>query len=311
MEEIKSLNIKYTDFLEWVDYPLRNRESFQFPTKTKMPLDGSDYCNIMPCAMKQNNILGVKIVNRNMKRRNEGSVNMDSQILLYDYDLCSLKALLDGSYITGVRTAAVAVHTILNMVRYYDVVSLIGLGNVMNAIGEMWFPLIQKDVTIKVMRYKKQAEAFKERFSKYSNISFEICDSHEELMDASDLIISAVSYTEQDFCAPEFFKKGCTIIPVHLRGFMGCDKIFENVVVSDLVRVKEFSSYNEMKKVTLTDDVLNGKSLIRNNDLDRVIIYNLGLASIDLYFAEKIYSLIDSYKQDDVLNLGSESKFYI
>lgn len=265
----------------------------------------------MPCVLKKHNVMGMKVINRNERRRSEGMVNMDSQILLYDYDKCMIKALLDGNYITVVRTAAVAVHTIFNMVDDYSVVSLVGLGNVMNAIGEMWFPLLNSKLVVKVMKYKNHAEQFVERFSKYENIEFRICDSYDELMSDSKLILSAVSFIENDFCDPAIYKKGCTIIPIHVRGFMNCDKVFDNIIVSDMVRIKEFSHYYEMKKITLTDVALRNEKAIRENADDRGIVYNLGLSSLDLYFADKIYKLMEIRENSKDFTLGTQEKYYI
>ena len=307
MNDIKKAKIDYYQYLSWIDYPLRHREDFVFPTKSRITLNGSNYCNLMPCALPSEDILGIKIINRNEKRRQLGRLNLDSQVLLYSYNTCELKAVMDGNYITTVRTAAVAVHTIMNMVNDYEVVSLVGLGNIMCAIGEMWFPTIKKKTIIKLIEYKNQAERFIERFSNYDLIEFRICKSYDDLMRDSDLILSAVSYIENDFCSYTIYKKGCTIIPIHLRGFMECDKHFDNIVVSDLIRARGFTYYDQMKRVTYTDDILNKKEEVRKNKDDRVIIYNLGLAITDLVFAEHIYREINN--KDDIV-LGTNKKFY-
>lgn len=309
LEDIKQAHIPYSKYLEWIDYPLRHRDDFVFPTKSRIAMDGSDYCNLMPCALPERNVLGVKVINRNEKRRNAGHLNLDSQILLYSYDTCELKAIIDGNYITAVRTAAVAVHTIINMAAEYHTISLVGLGNIMNAIGEMWFPMLPAKTVVKVFDYKNQAELFIDRFSSCEAVTFQLCKTYEELMQDSDLIISAVSYIEKDFCDQAIYKKGCTIIPVHMRGFMECDKTFDNVIVSDLVRAKGFQYYDQMRKVTYTDDILNQTAAAREKADDRIIIYNLGLAITDLVFADHIYNELADGKRDIVL--GTSRKEYI
>ena len=308
--EISSLNIGYDEFVKWIDFPLKNREMFVFPVKSRIPLSGNDYMNLMPCALKEKNIIGLKIINRNELRRDSDQINLDSQILLYKYDTGNLLAVMDGNYITTVRTAATAVHTINNMVDEYNIISLIGLGNIMNVVGEMMLRNINKKVTVKLMDYKDHAHKFKERFSGNENINFQISYSYSDLMRDSDLIISAVSYVEEDFCKSEVYKKGCTIIPIHLRGFMDCDKNFDNIVTSDLVRIEGFKNYNSMKRVIYTDNILKGSSLIRNNIDDRTIIYNFGLAISDVYFAIKMLELFDESNHVQI-KLGPDKKYYI
>lgn len=307
--EIKSLNITPQQSYEWIDYVLRNRDKFVLPTKVRIPLEGSDYCNVMPSSLPEGKIFGVKMISRNEGRRQHGDLSMDSQIMLYDYDTAYLKAIMDGNYITTVRTAAVAVHSVMNFAEEYKTIAMLGLGNIGIAIGDILFGLIKdKNVTVKLLRYKDQAERFADRFKEYNNVTFEICEGYDNLMRDSDLIISSVTYADSDFCSPDFYKPGCTIIPVHMRGFMECDLAFDHIVVSDMVRAKGFKYYDQYKKVTLTDDILFGNVPIRENPKDRVLIYNLGLAITDLFFAEKIYSMIDV---EDSKELRPENSFYM
>lgn len=308
-DDIARVGLSATQSYEWVDYVLRNREKFVLPTKVRIPLEDSDYCNLMPCSMPEEKFFGLKVINRSEKRRENGDLNLDSQILLYDYDTANLKAIMDGNYITTLRTAAVAVHSICNFTDDFNTVAMIGLGNIGVKIGDILFSIYNdKNFTVKLFRYKDHAERFISRFEKYSNIRFEICDSYPDLMAKSDLVISSVTYAASDFCEPSIYQPGCTIIPVHMRGFMECDLEFDHIIVSDMVRAKGFKYYDQYKKVTLTDDILSGSVPVRENKNDRVIIYNLGLAITDLYFAHKIFSIVNG---EDKLRLGPQSNFYI
>lgn len=306
---IRRLNLSYTNYYEWIDYVLKNKKMFNQPEKTRILLSGSDYCNVMPCTMKNERYYGLKVINRSYLRRNNGMTNMDSQILLYDYVSSDLLAIMDGNYITTMRTAAAAVHAINYCSNQKSVISMIGLGNIGISIGDILFELYKdRKFTIKLYKYKNHAERFIDRFREYDNITFKICDNYDELMFDADVVISAVSYVENDFCSPGIYKKGCTLIPVHLRGFIECDKCFDNLIVSDLDRVKEFKYCDEIKKITYMDDVVYGKSVCRENDEERVIVYNFGLAMTDIYFASKIYELVE---EDYSISIKPTSNFYV
>lgn len=308
-EDIKDLNIAPEKTYEWIDYVLCNRDKFILPTKVRIPLVGSDYCNLMPCAMPDGKYFGLKVINRSENRHKEGGLNLDSQILIYDYDTANLKAILDGNYITTIRTAAVAVHSVLNFAKDFSVVSMIGLGNIGVAIGELLFKLTaDRHYKVKLFRYKDHAERFIDRFKSNRNIAFEICNDYESLMCDSDLIISSVTYAASDFCNPTIYKPGCTIIPVHMRGFMECDLVFDHIIVSDMVRAKGFKYFDQYKKVTLTDDILSGKEVVRNNRNDRVLIYNLGLAITDMFFASEIVKLVTG---QEIKDLCPSTNYYI
>lgn len=307
--DIKSLGITPQQSYEWIDFVLRNRDKFILPTKVRIPLEGSDYCNLMPCSMPEGKFFGLKVINRSEERREMGDLNLDSQILIYEYGTANLKAILDGNYITTIRTAAVAVHSIFNFAGDFETVAMVGLGNIGVAIGDIFFEMIKdRNITVKLYKYKDHAERFMARFAKYTNIKFVVVDTYEELMSDSDLVISSVTYAENDFCDPSVYKKGCTVIPVHMRGFMESDLAFDHIIVSDMVRAKGFKYFDSYKKVSLTDDILAGTVKARENKDDRVLIYNLGLAITDLYFASKIYQMIDKEESED---LKPTTNFYV
>lgn len=256
-EQIESLGITAKEKYDWVDTTLRHKSEYVLPTKTRMPLKENDYFNVMPCALPSENVLGLKVVTRNENRRLRGQNNIDGDILLYSYDDFLPMALIDGAYITTIRTAAVAVHSLLNFAPKREVIAMVGLGNIGTEIGNILFPLIKNDKTIiKLYRYKDQAERFAAKFKHYTNLEFQYCDTYESLMADSDVVVSSITFIEGDFCDPSVFKKECTVIPVHLRGFKECDRTFDHVITSDLVSIKKFQNYDQIKKLSYIDDLV-------------------------------------------------------
>ena len=56
-------------------------------------------------------------------------------------------------------------------------------------------------------------------------------------------------------------------------------------------------------------DVLNKKSIGRLNQEERIIAYNIGISIEDIYFAKKIYDLIDN--KTDVMLKELKDKFWV
>lgn len=294
-EEIKNLNIKPSVYYGWIDEVMDHFEEFILPTKTRVPLRTADYFNVMPCVLPALNRMGLKVVTRSEERRKEGQDNIDADILLYNYNSCNLFSLMDGSMITTIRTAAIAVHSMLHLAIKQDVVAMVGLGNIGTWIGRILFDQINgKSIKVKLYRYKNHAERFIEEFKGYQNVTFEVCETYEQLMAGSDVIFSSVTFIENDFCSPNVFKEGCTVIPVHMRGFKECDKVFDHVITSDLESIKKFQYYGEMRKLSRLNEVLKGEIKVREKETDRILVYNLGIALYDIYFAAKIYEQINS-----------------
>lgn len=255
--KIESLEITAEEKYLWVDTALRNKSTYILPTKIRMPLKNTDYFNVMPCALPSEGVLGLKVVTRNENRREHGEMNIDGDILLYSYEDFKPLALMDGAYITTIRTAAVAVHSMLNFAPNRNIIAMVGLGNIGIEIGNILFELRkQEHFTVKLYRYKDHAEKFIEKFKQYNNITFQICNTYEELMSGSDVIFSSVTYIDEDFCKPEIYKSGCTVIPVHLRGFKECDKVFDTIITSDLESIKKFQYYNYMHDLQLIDSYM-------------------------------------------------------
>lgn len=291
--DIVNASIPVSEFYNWAGEVMAIANDCILPQKTRIHFTTEEYIHFLPCALPTQGILGVKVASRSVLRKNNGGFSVDADIMLYSQDKFRLLSVMDGAFITQARTAAIAVYTMLKVVKRYDVIAMVGLGGIGNIIGEILFEKIKdKNVIVKLMQHKDHAENFVNKFSEYSNITFEIVDCYENLMKDSDVVISSVNYIENDYCDPSIYKKGCTVIPVHMRGFMECDHEFDHIITSDLENVKNFKYYDRFKKLTSWDDIQSGKVKPRENENDRVLMYNSGLGIFDLYFANKIYQYL-------------------
>ena len=83
-KDIMNLGISSEQYYDWIDDVLRNRDAYIMPTKTRISMKDSDYFNVMPCALPDKNCVGLKVVNRNEKRRENGGLNLDAQIFQFN-----------------------------------------------------------------------------------------------------------------------------------------------------------------------------------------------------------------------------------
>lgn len=192
------------------------------------------------------------------------------------------------------RTGAVAAHSILLFAKSdYSSISFIGLGDTVNATAEILFNLIEpRKLTVKLYKYKNHAETFIEKFKHYKNLSFVICDTYEDTIKGSDVIVSGVTYAEKDFCDDSCYKEGCLVVPIHTLGFQNCDLFFDKVYGDDYSHVCDFKYFNKFKYFAKVFDVVNGIKEGRKNDKERIMVYNIGIAIHDIYFAYNLYNKI-------------------
>ena len=118
-------------------------------------------------------------------------------------------------------------------------------------------------------------------------------DTHEALVENSDVLVSAVTEMPDLFCTAEHaYKKGMLLVPVHTRGFQNCDLFFDHVFADDKGHVCGFKYFDQFKQFHEISEVLLGEVPARLNDTERILAYNIGLGLHDVYFAHQIYELL-------------------
>ncbi len=291
-EQIKNLNISSSEMLDWINVALLNKQDCRLPEKISIKLDNHVFHNYMPCVIPKLNIAGEKIVTRYPNR----TPSLESKIFLFDYETGGQKmnCLLDGNFITTMRTACVAVHSLKLLAKSnYKTISILGLGEIGNAFIKVLIETATKPLNIQLLRYKNQAEQTIEKFKSCKNINFTIVDDYQTMAKNSDVIVSAVTYLENDLADPSIYKKGVLIIPIHTRGFMECDLAFDKIFCDDISHVQGFKYFNQYKYCHEVAEIVGGNGFKgRESDDERIIVYNIGIALHDLYFANKIYEKI-------------------
>lgn len=246
----------------------------------------------MPCVLPKYNIAGVKFISRNIDDVN-GIPTRNSNIMLQSLSEHGLLAILDGTYITTMRTGACAAYNAINFARKdARTLALYGLGLTARTFMKFYADKLDHPMIIKVMRYKEQAELFIEEFKNYKLLAFEVCDNLEDMF-KSDIIVSCVSFAHKELAPVDTYPKGCTIIPVHTAGFQNCDLAFEKIFVDDIDHVKKYRYFEQFKpRMQRITDVANKQVAGRENDEERILVYNGGIALTDMYWAMKIVEKI-------------------
>lgn len=290
-EDVSSLNVSPVDCYNWISEMILHKADTFLPAKTHMNMPGNVFCNVMPCLihMPSGNIGGVKVVTRYPER----TPSLDSKILLFNADSGEFLALIDGNWITAMRTGAVAAHSIINFAKKdYKTVGMIGLGNVARATMLVLASMVDRELEIKLLRYKDQAELFIKRFNGFDNLHFEIVDSIEDVIKGMDVIVSCATYFENDIASDDWFDKGVLVVPVHTRGFTNCDLFFDKVFADDTGHVDHFKNFDKFRYFAEVSDVVNGRSVGRENNQERILAYNIGVSIHDINYAAHIYEMI-------------------
>lgn len=305
-EMIAKLELNPNLWYEWAETVLKNKHLYTMPAKTSLHFDSS-YFNTMPSILASENVMGVKVVNRYIGR----IPSLDSQLLLYDYTTGNLLAMMDASLITAMRTGAATVHAMEMFANpdFYEV-GIMGFGNIGIACMEVLTAhYAGKKMKVKLLRYKDHAERVLKRYQQYSNIEFVIVDSVKEIICDSDVVISCITYTDDLLGKDEWFKEGCLVIPVHLRGFQNCDLFFDKVYGDDYGQVKGFKYFDRFKYFAETSEVLRGEKTGRENPKERILSYNVGMSLHDVYAASRIFKYFENAEES--ARLSPDSRYWL
>lgn len=307
-QDILNLNITPGEAYDWSEFVIRNKNTAILPPKISIKPDTMEgvFCNVMPCYF--GDFGGVKMVTRYPDR----APSLDSQLMLLDTKTGVTKALIDANFITALRTGAVCVHSLLQFaVKDFSTIGMMGLGNVARATAIILFDKVKdRKLTVKLLKFNDEHQLFADRFKDAANVEFVFCDTAEEVVDGSDVVISAVTYAGQNLCEDKYFKPGVVVIPVHTLGFTNCDLFFDKVFADDYGHVKHFKYFDKFRSFAEVSDVVNGIKPGRENDEERILVYNIGIALHDIYYAGQIYNKMEN-SATDVEFLPPTERFWL
>lgn len=305
--DIDNLHLDAESAFEWIKTSFKNKAETHLPPKISMH-NSATFINVMPCILNNENVAGVKVVSRFPDR----TPTLNSEILLYDYSTGNLKALMDGNYVTALRTGAVAALCVETLaVKNYSEIGVIGFGNISRKTLDILFAVMEKrPVTVKLYNYKNHFDLLKQRYAHHDHIEFKAVDTYDDIVRESDVVISAITRAERDFCSDDCFKKGCLVVPIHTLGFQNCDLFFDKFVVDDIGHVQSFKYYDKFKQVTELTAVLTGMMPGRVNNDERIMAYCIGIAIHDIYFANKIYKALNGTSTKEISLNPPEEKYW-
>ena len=312
-EEIKGLIAPNAAF-DLVKENFVRKAEWILPAKTSLKYDSADFFNIMPCMMPKEGFAGVKMIFRRAGR----VPTLTSKIIIFDYATGDALALIDGDYLTVLRTGAVAALAAETFaLKNYNRIGLWGLGNTAYATFDVLTERRKirgaSSLEVYLLRYKDQAEKFIERFHAVDNVKFFIVDTYEAVIENSQVIFSCVSNMDDLFCNAEKYPAGVTIIPVHSKGFQNCDLVFDKIFADQTEQIKSFKYWSQFSKLNYRGeltDVLTDKIEGRTSERERILSYNVGIAIHDIRFAFEVYKKVGARCEDFNFKSPIDKFFY-
>ena len=287
-------------------YRMFNEGKFQVPLRAVINGSKGNYL-FMPAFSEEMDAAGLKIVNIMPHNPEKGLPASIGQVMLIDADTGMVTGLMDGTYVTALRTAA-ASGTAFDLFGIKDakIGAMIGTGS--QAMCQLEAMLTARDldeVRIAARNFEK-TKAFVEAAKKeLGHFGTEIiaCEDTNKAVDGADLV-TLVTVSGTPVCSADYFKPGCTISAVGAytydmqeldpKVFSKCSKIyFDSVeaVLSESGDILRPMDEGTLTKEQFTGDIgeyILGQIPGRESDDEIIVFENVGMGALDLTAAAEI-----------------------
>jgi len=288
-EQVEALGITPAQCVEWVEQSFKSKPQADMPPKISVHPFTDSFYTAMPCYHPDVGRVGVKVISRV-----PGSVPaLKSKMMLFDAKSGDMLALIDTNWITAMRTGAVAALAAKSFANDFAHSSFgfVGLGVIGQSTLDCLLAICGDNPTIWLMQYKDHAEKIA---AQYPNVKFRTTRDRRELVNNTNVLFSCVTVMHDQFLPADAYPSGYLCVPVHVRGFQDCDIAFDCVFGDDTAHLSNWKNFAQFKRFTEFSDVLLGKKEGRSTPAERILSYNYGLGLHDLWFASRIYDMIDS-----------------
>ena len=288
-------------------YRLFSEGKFDVPLRAVISGSHGNFL-FMPAYCEDMSAAGLKIVNIMPGNPAKGLPASVGQVLLIDGETGEVKSLMDGTYVTALRTAAASGAAFdLFGCRDAAVGAVIGTGSqAMCQLEAMLTSRPLKEVRIAARNFGKTKAFVEKAREELGSYGAEIiaCEDTNAAVDGADLV-TLVTVSQTPVCSAEYFKPGCTISAVGAYTydmqeldpavFGKCGKLyFDSVeaVLSESGDILRPLDEGTLSKNQFTGDIgeyLLGRIPGRESDNEIIVFENVGIGALDLMTAAKVY----------------------
>ena len=271
------------------------------------------FIHAMPAYLKESGICGIKWVSGVPANVPKRLPTIAGLIVLNDVTTGLPLAVLDGTYITALRTSAASGLAARHLARPdAQVLGIVGTG-VQGKYHTLFLRHVLPSIkTIKLFdSWKPSIESYLKEIKPVlgEGVKVEVMDSIEQVLTGSDVVVTATGKLLEPVFFEKWVKPGALVLPVHCAGW-------EKDVLTkmDMVVVDDWPQFVSMVESVYTPlpskdsvptlgEVVIGRKPGRQSNEQRIINFNVGLAVHDIIVASKV---VEKAKQ---MGLGTTLEF--
>ncbi len=256
------------------------------------------FIHAMPGYLPRKRAAGLKWVSSFSGNTGLGIPPVMGLFILNDVQTGQPLAVMDCRWMTAMRTGAVsAVAARYLATQNSTVVGIIGAGiqgryNLLALAAAL--PCLES-VRIFDINHRT-AEGFVTALAGEHRLRFEIGQSLQEVIEGADIIVTATGRLDQPIFKENWIAPGALVLPVHHRGWENRTlHEMDKFITDDWRQLK--SAHEKVggfdgplpKRHTELGEIITGQKPGRENEMERIIDFNYGLAIEDVALAKEIY----------------------
>lgn len=300
-EDILSLDIKWGEIFNVVEKALieKGYGTVENPPKPGVHSKENSFIHAMPAYLEQMKAIGIKWAAGYPSNREKGLPTVTGLEIINSVETGLPLAVMNATWLTNMRTGAVSALSANHLAKKDSkVIGLIGAGVQGRIQMKALDQLIDDLELIKVYDvYESSSLSFKEEIENELDINVEIADSQEEAARNSDIVMTAVPKPKKPIIKFEWLKEGALCMPLESSRAWENETLFgaDKFINDDLEQAKLYQTQGAFNEgipdlYAETGEVIAGIKDGRENDKERIMVMNIGLASVDVAFGQYIYN---------------------
>jgi ornithine cyclodeaminase/alanine dehydrogenase-like protein (mu-crystallin family) len=298
LSDVVKVGLTFTEALEIVQASLRahGEKRVENPPKVSIHPLPNAFITAMPAHLPDEQAGGVKWVSGFPTNVAKGLPTISGVIILNDPQTGLPTAVLDGTYITALRTVAVSVVAAKHLCNPdARVLAIIGCGvqGRYHAVAMSRVLPSLSVVKISDLHQPSVHSFIAEVRQQIPAVHIEVCRTPEEAIRDADLVITATGKLLEPIFRCAWVKTGALILPVHTQGWDSATLTqVDKLVVDDWAQFGSYAGefYHGLpdRPYAETGEIVAGLKPGREHRSERIVNFNTGLAVHDILMANVI-----------------------
>jgi ornithine cyclodeaminase/alanine dehydrogenase len=301
LKDIQGLSVPVGQIVGWVEEALRLKGlgKTEMPPKPGIHTMPDAFIHAMPAYLPDLKAAGMKWVSGYPDNFKKGLPYISGLLILNDPETGIPIAVMDCTWITAMRTGAVTAVAAKYLARPdASVIGIIGCGVQGRSNLEALAAVLKKITTVKAYDARPESQkAYVEEMGKKFKFNVVGVGSPKEAVISSDVVVTAVPIAKdpQPVIEDSWLKPGALAAPVDLDTLWKAEVMqkVDKFCVDDTPQILRFKSEGYLKSLPEIyadlGEIVAKKKPGRQNDKERIMSMNLGLALEDVAVAIHIY----------------------